>query len=249
MLARFTQLMIVIGVLSALGVPSLVPSALGAQPPRSRSIIDGLVSDSNLVPLGEAVVSVLGSPLRVTTGDNGRFRIVAVPAGQYIVMVHRVGYAPMSAAIQIGTTDTLRFSFAMHRIATALDTVVVSAKRLAARMAEFEERRKLGFGTFITAEDIRQRNPVALGEVLRGIPSISVTGSGYNRQVVTSTRSSRCPMQVVIDGVLLPMPTDLASLVPPSEVAGIEVYAGPATSPVQYKAAGSACGVILIWTK
>jgi hypothetical protein len=164
--------------------------------------------------------------------------------------VHRVGYVPIAASIQVGDADTLRFSFAMRRIATELDTVIVSAKLMVARMAGFEERRKLGFGTFITAEDIKRRNPVALGEVLRGIPSISIgKGTGFDAQIPTSTRSSRCPLQVVLDDVLLPPPTDLANLVEPSAVMGIEVYPGPATAPPQYKSAKAGCGVILIWTK
>ena len=39
--------------------------------------------------------------LHVTTGANGRFRVVAVPPGQYILTVHRVGYVPLAAAVQI----------------------------------------------------------------------------------------------------------------------------------------------------
>ena len=228
-----------------LDLPLLTPLA-GAQAP-PRSVIDGAVSDTNLVPLGEATVAVLGSPLHVTTGSNGRFKITAVPAGHYLLTVHRVGYVPVAAAIQVGASDTLRLSFAMKRIATALDTVVISAKQVVTRIAEFEERRKLGFGTFITAEEIWQRNPVTLGEVLRDIPGIHISSSVFH-QVAQSTRSSKCPIQVVIDDVVLPPDTDLATLVPPSEVMGIEVYVGPATMPVRFKSTNT-CGAILIWTK
>lgn len=247
MVARFHRLVVALG-LTALGGEVLLPRLLIAQI-RPRSVIDGMVSDTNLVALGEATVSVLGSSLRVTTGANGRFRVVAVPAGQYVLMIHRVGYVPVSAGLRVGDADTLRLSFTMRRVATALDTVIVSARRLVTRMSEFEERRKLGFGTFITAEDIERRNPVSIGDVLRGIPSIAISGSGYDRQFATSTRSSKCQLQVVVDDVLLPTPTDLTALVVPSEVMGIEVYPGPATAPMQYKSAGSGCGVILIWTK
>ena len=136
----------------------------------------------------------------------------------------------------------------MRRIATELDTVIVSARRMVARMTEFEERRKAGFGTFITAEQIRQRAPVLLGDVLRGIPSIKIVGQGMT-QIAYSTRTSSCPLQVVLDDVLLPPRTDIASLVSPSEVMAIEVYSGPATIPLQYRHSNSGCGVILIWTK
>jgi len=245
MTAPITHVLIAVGLLGAL---STLSSRLEAQTARPRSVIDGVVSDTNLIALGEATVSVLGSSLHVTTGANGRFRVVAVPPGQYILTVHRVGYVPLAAAVQVGDADTLRFSFTMRRIATELDTVIVSARRMVARMTEFEERRKLGFGTFITAEQIRQRAPVLLGDVLRGIPSIKIVGQGMS-QIAYSTRTSSCPLQVVLDDVLLPPRTDIASLVSPSEVMAIEVYSGPATIPLQYRHSNSGCGVILIWTK
>jgi len=242
---RITRLVIVACLTAAFDSAGLARS-LNAQAARPRSVIDGLVSDTNLVALGDATIAVLGSSLQVMTGSNGRFRILSVPAGQYLLTVHRVGYAPMAAAIQVGDADTLRFSFAMKRIVTALDTVVVSAKQMVTRMAEFEERRKLGYGTFITADEIKQRTPLTLDDVLHGIPSIHI--SNGVRRVAESTRSSKCPIQVVIDDVVLPPLTDLATLVPPSEVMGIEVYSGPATIPVRFKSTNT-CGAIVIWTK
>jgi hypothetical protein len=231
---------------AALGGLAIVSSA---QASRSRSVIDGMVSDTNLVALGEATVTVLGSSLHVTTGSNGRFRVLAVPAGRYLVTVHRVGYVPVAAAIQVGAADTLRLSFAMRRIVTALDTVIVSAKAMVARMNDFEARRKLGQGTFITADQIEQRHAVVTADLLRAIPSLLVVDSGPKGQWAYSTRTSSCLMQVAVDNVLLPTPTNLRLLLPPGDIMGIEVYSGPATIPLQFKSTNSSCGVILIWTK
>jgi hypothetical protein len=231
---------------AALGGLAIVSSA---QAQGSRSVIDGIVSDTNLVALGDATVTVLGSSLHVTTGTNGRFRVIAVPAGQYLLTVHRVGFVPVAAAIQVGPADTLRLSFAMRRIVTALDTVIVSAKAMVARMNDFEARRKLGLGTFITADQIDQRRAVVTADLLRAIPSLLVVDSGPKGQWAYSTRTSSCLMQVAVDNVLLPTPTNLRMLVPPADIMGIEVYSGPATIPLQFKSANSGCGVILIWTK
>jgi hypothetical protein len=41
--------------------------------------------------------------------------------------------------------------------------------------------------------------------------------------------------------------TSLDDMVPPQQVAAIEVYAGVAGAPAQYQSNG--CGVILVWTK
>ena len=215
---------------------------------RSQSVIDGFVSDTNLVALGEATVTVLGSRLHVTTSENGRFRINAVPAGKYILTLHRVGYVPVASAVQIGDGDTLRLSFAMNRIVTPLDTVVVTAKRVLDRMSGFEERRKFGFGRFVTAEDIERRSAIYVSDILRAMPDITVIET-LRGETAYNTRTSHCQFQFVLDEVLLPTPTDLHLLPSVHDVAGIEVYYGPATIPLQYKSANSGCGVILIWTK
>jgi hypothetical protein len=56
---------------------------------------------------------------------------------------------------------------------------------------------------------------------------------------------------VYIDGVQLPAEPNIDNIVMPKELAGIEIYSGPATIPLQYKStsAGGFCGVILLWTR
>ena len=223
-------------------------SPLRAQATRPRSVIDGMVSDSSLVALGEATISLLGSRLRVTTGESGRFRINAVPAGQYILVVHRVGYVPVSSAVQIGEGDTLRLSFALNRIVTPLDTMVVTAKRTLDRLSGFEERRKFGLGRFVTVDDIERRSAIYVSDILRAMPDITVIET-LRGETAYNTRTSHCQFQFVLDEVLLPTPTDLHLLPSVHDIAGIEVYYGPATIPLQYKSANSGCGVIIIWTK
>src|SRR5690242_17177513 len=85
-------------------------------PNRVLGTIDGIVSDTGLVPLQGAFVTVFGSNLRVGTGPNGRFRINKIPAGQYLLMVKRFGYRPASAVIQVPETDTLRLSYTLEPV-------------------------------------------------------------------------------------------------------------------------------------
>jgi hypothetical protein len=240
-----------------------------AQSRPSAAVIDGAVSDTNLISLSDATVSILGSNVHVATGANGRFRITRLAAGQYLVVVHHLGYVPMSTSIQVADGDTLRVSFMLRQIATALDTVVIAAKSLGARMTEFEERRKLGFGHFLTQADIEQRNSVFLGDLLAVVPSIKIQ-EGPSSQAAYSARGQLCPFQVFVDGVYFaptepppppvptqgpglgrtpPQGTNLLELPPVSNIAGIEIYSGPSTIPLQYQRLDAGCGVILIWTK
>src|SRR6478609_5534790 len=75
------------------------PGAVSAT--AGRGIIDGVVSDTGLVPLQAAFVSILGTNIRVGTGPNGRFRITQVPEGRYLVIVKRVGYRPASDVVDV----------------------------------------------------------------------------------------------------------------------------------------------------
>ena len=56
-------------------------------------VIDGIVTATLLRPLGAADVSVVGVGARVVTEAGGRFRFLQVPAGQYLLVVRRIGFA------------------------------------------------------------------------------------------------------------------------------------------------------------
>src|SRR5689334_13813488 len=121
---------------------------------RSFGTIDGVVTDTNLVPLHAAFVSILGTAVRVGTGPNGRFRIVRLPAGQYLLVVKRVGYRPVSSVIDVAASDTLRVSYTLAEVqaATTLGPVVVTEPSNSERLAGFDSRRKLGVGQFLTLD-------------------------------------------------------------------------------------------------
>jgi hypothetical protein len=226
---------------------------------RSFGVVDGIVSDSNLVPLQAAFVSILGTKIRVGTGPNGRFRIVNVPAGTYLIIVKRVGYHPTSAAVDIKAMDTLRLAYTLNHIRPEeLDPVVVTAKSPTMRMAEFEARRKAGFGEFMTADEIQTRNTVFPTELFRKFKAVNVSpdhSGPITQYFALSAREGgnptfgACPMQVYLDQVPLPAPFNLDLLPPPRDIAGIEVYAGAGTTPAQFSGFDRGCGVILVWSK
>ena len=221
--------------------------------------IDGIVSDTSLVPIQGAFISILGTPIRIGTGPNGRFRITKLPVGQYLLVVKRVGYHPTSAVVEVPDADTLRLAYTLEKLRPEeLETVVVTAKSPSARMVDFEARRKLGVGEFMTADDIAKRNTVFPTELFRTFKSINVspnTASPITQYYALSAREGgnpmvgACPMQVYLDQVALPNPFNLDLLPQPKDLGGIEVYAGASTIPPQFNGYDRGCGVILVWTK
>ena len=241
------------------GLPGGPPRDTASSRQSRFGTIDGFVSDSNLTPLQAAEIKILSTSVKVSTGPNGLFRLSQVPVGQYVLIVRRVGYRPTSAVVQVGT-DTLRTSYALER-GTTLDAAVITAERTSPRLSEFNARRKVGLGEFMSAEDIAKRNTVFVTELMRRFQSIIVgpsytSGSGGSPEYLAlskreggSFNTGACPMIVVVDNVTMPTPFNLENLPSPKYLAGIEVYNGASTVPPQYSGMNRGCGVILIWTK
>ena len=251
------------------------PVVLHAQRAGDRSpggVIVGVVTDTGLVALPYVAISILGTNLLVTTGPNGRFLINIARAGRYYLIVRRVGYQPLSADVQVSAGDTLRLALSLDRLVTELKTVTVEAPHLSPRMVEFEERRRLGMGQFMTQAEIEKRNSIFATELLRSFTSLRLKGVGgtlgspgyyavslreggtpLKKQLMTVPGDSgfqgTCLMQVVVDGIPQGSPYNLDNLPPPKEIAAIEVYAGPATIPLRFKGYDRNCGVILVWTR
>ncbi len=221
-----------------------------AQDARQRGVIDGIVTDTGVTPLANATVAILGTSIHVMTGASGRFRIVDLPPEQVIVVVQHIGFVPTSVTVQVAPADTERMAFSLSRIATELDTVVVTAKRLVARMQEFELRRAAGFGQFVTRDDIDKGASMGITEVLRPVMGIRLAMDAASNMVAMSAREvRRCPYAIFVDAVPQQAPVNLNTLPVPADIAGIEVYPGSASIPLQYKSANTGCGVILIWTR
>ena len=245
---------------------STLPSAKPKAPPTAeqgpaKGVIDGMVTDSGFVPIAGAEIGILRTPLKVATSAQGRFRITDVQMGTYILIVRRFGYSPVASVIAVNGGDTLRLTYSLQSLkAGRLDTVRVTERQESRNLMEFERRRRLGVGKFLTATDVEKRGFIDVATLLRGFSELAVvrddnTGqtSVQNRRdqgnMVTSSGAGACPVQMVVDNVLMPREADVELLPRPKEIAGIEVYSGPAGVPSQFGGQDRRCGMVLIWTK
>ncbi|MDB4888647.1 MAG: hypothetical protein JWL61_502 [Gemmatimonadetes bacterium] len=257
--------------LGLVGAQALTSSSLMAQERARRlsadtirvnealGVVDGIVTDSNLVPLRGAFVSILNSSIRVGTGPNGRFRITRIPPGQFLLIVRRGGYRPTSAMIDVKASDTLRLAYTLSEAtASMLEGVNVTEKAVSLRMMEFEQRRKLGIGQFLDAKKIDDIGSVYATELMRRFTNMTVSPSRSSALTEYFALSNReggslsmgaCPMTVYVDQVPMPTPFNLDLLPTPKSIGGIEVYGGSSTVPMQFSGMNRGCGVILVWTK
>ncbi|MGV3710644.1 MAG: carboxypeptidase regulatory-like domain-containing protein [Gemmatimonas sp.] len=231
------------------------------RPEQQGGMIDGIVTDTLLKPLPVSDITIVGTGARITTTANGRFRFLKVPAGQYLVVVRRIGYAPTSGIIQVNESDTLRLAYTLARSISVMDTVRVNARRVTMRMADFEARRSQGVGQFLTRDEIERRGSIQISDFLRNMRGIDVSRQAQDQfgGVIAISRreggsvggdgAGACAMQVFLDGIVLPRAFNLELLPPPKQIAGVEVYSGAATVPPQFGGADRRCGVIAVWTR
>jgi hypothetical protein len=250
------------------GLPGRPADSTRQQRRPATGVIDGFVGDTALRPLSAAEVKILSTSVAVHTGPNGRFRMLDVPAGQYVLVLRRSGYRPTSVVVEVAAADTLRLSYTLERGATMLEAAVVTTPSLTRRMTEFESRRKFGRGEFLDEAEINKRNAVYATDLMRRFTSVNVSpnttksSGGMPEQYALSRREGGtlngnlsgggggyCAMTVFVDDVKMPTPFNLDLLPSPRILAGIEVYAGSATAPPRWAGFDTGCGIILVWTK
>lgn len=239
-------------------------------PTNGRALVEITVTQWAGPPLSDVTVEVTtaGRTRRVVTGSNGRALIPDVAPGVLTVRARHIGFKQGDLAVRVEPgRNTIPILLSTADLPT-LDTVrVVGNQRLVGirRNDEFEMRRQMHQSTIsFTEEDIKKRNPVDAWQMLTNVPSVRVVDS--MSVTVESTRSniinpdlsqSKCYLAVMVDGMVIqPTPgmmgVDLRRLPKPNEIHGIEVFAGPASVPVQYGGLGGPnkwCGLVAIWTK
>jgi hypothetical protein len=236
---------------------------------RPRAFVELAVIDAHGIPVPDATLDVVPSagPTRtVVTGSGGRALLPEVAPGRVTVRVRKIGFkqGQVVAAIEAGRNTV---PIVMSEIAPpVLDTLrIVGDQRLVGlrRFDEFETRRLNHTATAsFTRDDILKRNPVDAWQMLTAVASIRVVDS--LSVTVESTRSNnpnpdgsvtKCYLKVMVDGMVMNafsgQAFDLRLLPKPDEIHGIEVFAGPASIPLQYAGSGGNkwCGLIAIWTR
>jgi protocatechuate 3,4-dioxygenase beta subunit len=126
---------------------------LAASMASRTSALTGTVTDSAGKPLGNVEVLLSDLGLSTLSDAAGAFRIGNVKPGSHSMAARRVGYAPMEAKLAFTAGKPTTTSVVLSQI-TTLDSMTTLAVR-DPNMLKFEERRKAGYGAFITLDSIK----------------------------------------------------------------------------------------------
>jgi hypothetical protein len=239
--------------------------AAGAHAQRPAVLRGSVLKDANDAPIAGAEVAIPRLGIGVASDSAGDFRLSAIVPGQQIVWVRKLGFAPISAVLTFAAGDTLERDFAMAVVAQALPGVSVTAPPpVPPKLSQFEERRKAGFGHFITQDQLEKNEDRLVSEMMATVPGVRIVQGGARGAFVASGRDPGksagrgriipCFAAVVLDGVFVYQALQGEPLwdinsIQTSSIAGIEYYAGGATMPPQYSGTRKSCGLLIIWTK
>jgi hypothetical protein len=230
---------------------SLDPTGAGG-----RARVIGKVTAAGTA-LADAQVLMLGSTAITKTRADGSFEITGLAAGSYTLEARAIGYGRQRIGVELRPDHATEVALALTKLAVELPELSVRAPAATSGFAGFDHRRRASIGGyFITRDEIIRRGTVRVEDVFRTVPGMRLLQAGLTDFRIVSTRggtgfSAECEPTVFIDDTRLPLDPETGLTLPlaPEEVHGIEVYQGPSSAPLQYRAFGQNCGIILIWTR
>ena len=224
---------------------------------RGDAVLNGKVVNANGSPITGARVDVIGTESHAQTNDKGEFTLTDLPSGTQSVVARQMGFSPVELPVELSTRGAASVTLTMAVPAQLLPTIEVKAEQdKGLDNIGFTERKAIGGGTFLNADEIMQRGPNLVTDVFRTIPGLRVVpvGIGLDDFMVVNNRASMISNSCVkfwVDGTPWTnvYPGDIDRLMPPSEVGAIEVYHGTNT-PLQFQSSGDQnCAVVVMWSK
>jgi TonB-linked SusC/RagA family outer membrane protein len=239
---------------------SLVVSASTLQAQATGTINGRVVDAENGQPISAAQITISGTQLGRSTGDDGRFSLPNLTAGSKTLIVRRIGYQQQSRTVTLGANATISVDFSLAKSSVSLAGVVVTATG--------EERKKeVGNAvTTVSSADFERGGVGNTQQILQGRSTgVTVLANGGSpgaggtirlRGVNSITQGNR-PL-IYVDGIRIfngNSPTGVSSRqsvsplndIPASDIERIEVVKGPAATTLYGTEASG--GVIQIFTK
>lgn len=202
-------------------------------------------------PLPGARVGIVSGP-QTRANERGEWTLGNAPPGTRMLDVRAVGYYPERRAVNV-IVGAPPVNVALSTLRAVLDTIKVSASRLAYDRSGFQDRRRTGAGRYLAAEDIARREGVFTSGIFRTVPGIAVERDSNGTAIIAMRGPfGYCSPTIFLDGMRMPAFTgdDIDDWISPKDVAGIEIYS-ESNAPAQFRdlTKMDVCGSIVIWRK
>ena len=219
---------------------------------RGNGQLRGFVRTDDGKPIGGARVNVWDNGIDATTNVDGQFTLKDLPIGTYTLETRALGFQPRRRAVDVSEGAEGFVDVVMDAVAPTLDVVKVKAgaNNGAVPLAEFERRRKSGFGHFLDETQIEQRAAMHTADLFRSTPGMTILpGAATGDKVLMNAAGGGgvCVPAVFLNGVTITTDGNLDAFINPKEVRAIEIYSRVASVPLQFQSRNG-CGSIVLWT-
>lgn len=243
---------------------SLLGSAGTEQPAVLR--IRAVTADGTPVPFTN--VAAQGRAVRVANAE-GVVEYDLAPSDSIRVTARRIGYKPIAAWV---SRDSLGFRVVMEPLPTQLAAVTITDRldTPLARRGFYDRMERVRRGAFaarfFTPEELDQRNPSRLSQLLQGESMVRFSRDQRGRMILLG-RGVDCAMTILLDGQRMSgtledainnphmyrdrsILTAVDDLAPGASIAAVEIYGSAAAAPVELQqvAGAAGCGIVAIWT-
>jgi hypothetical protein len=254
------------------------PVPLAAQADSARAVVEGKILDPVGSPLAQTEIIWQTDRRSVMSRADGSFSLVVPVRGPTVILVRRPGYSAQVLRVDL-SMGVWRGNIVMEPGSFRLPEVVVDAKYAkpaeyagTTKFDDFFRRKKSGFGTFISREDIERGNAVHTLEILRNIPGVKVYVGNPGNPGSADIKMARCrddlrsqnlgKVSVWIDGRMEQEQmmadeaehglnefrlAEMLSRISASGIEMMEIYRGPGQIPGEFHWDG--CAAIVIWTR
>jgi hypothetical protein len=222
-----------------------------------RSAIGGLVvSASSLDPMPRVRVALVGTGRTTVTDTLGRFLFDSLRAATYLVQVRGDSDETPLTQVEVGDRERVDLMVKLgkpdpNRLPD-LETTAYTTPPVEPHLRlpeEFVERKKLGIGQFLTAEEILRRRPPTVVDLFRTFRGMEVRCRNGNCIPHVVRSAPNCLPKVYVDAAA----ADVGILrgIDRDNLQAVEVYLGLSEYPVDYQLnpQEAKCGLIVIWTR
>jgi hypothetical protein len=241
----------------ALAGAALLPSLASGQ-----AVLRGVIRDTTGKGVGGVDVILEGTAFRARSDSAGHY-LLRARSGDYAALYRALGYHPARETLRLAQGDTVaRDIILLVSDAQQLEAVNVKAPTpRGTGLDGFEERRKMGLGSYIDSTQLRREEGRRLGELVRQMRGIKIVpgprGQLYavNPIKMDMGGGPSCFASVYLDRILIYRtgdpggPPDLGRDFQIASLEAIEWYRGSAQVPAEFGIRNSDCGVLVLWTR
>jgi hypothetical protein len=201
---------------------ALFSSSTTAQVVRGTVIEQG--TNAKLAAVRIKVFNEMRDSAVALSTQGGEFTLRMPKPGRYRIRAERIGYAVTETPpFDVTSGQEAMVTVILGVSAIPLEPLRIESYRvpLQPHIADIEERRKQGFGRFITRDQIEAKANPNLMELLRAVPGVRVSESGFG-DLVTQIRArpgffqipdfleedekaflahNQCPVKLYLDGI------------------------------------------------